>query len=226
MKTQRHKQQQETNGNNKKTKIYLLIYNKMKSNKTKILIIAVLATIIAGGAILNSCKKDESLTTKTENVSAEKQQKYFDGYWQWFDVSWLTEYGLGYESGWQFITNGKKGKVVIKIVIISGFDPRPTPPVISPPSFSGNNSLPPSAFVLTGNLSEDAYNEFLMTGARSILEDFSNYSFSIGDEPLNQDFERIIILTNEDGEEYETVINQEVIKDVFFPRLIKIEDGE
>ena len=52
----------------------------MNRNKTKILIIAVLATIIAGGAILNSCKKDESLTTKTENVSAVKEQKFLYGY--------------------------------------------------------------------------------------------------------------------------------------------------
>ena len=52
----------------------------MKTNKTKIMIIAVLATIIAGGAILNSCKKDESLTSKTENVSAVKEQKFLYGY--------------------------------------------------------------------------------------------------------------------------------------------------
>ena len=50
----------------------------MNRNKTKIMIIAVLATIIAGGAIVISCKKDESLTAKTENVSAVKEQKYLN----------------------------------------------------------------------------------------------------------------------------------------------------
>ena len=44
----------------------------MKSNKIKIMIIAVLATIIAGGAILNSCKKDNELLTNDTKAKVTK----------------------------------------------------------------------------------------------------------------------------------------------------------
>ena len=73
--------------------------------KNKIKIIASIAIVgIVAGSIFYACKKDEVLTTKTEDVSAVKQQKDLYGVWVTMNISNLEPTGKISISGYDMCT--------------------------------------------------------------------------------------------------------------------------
>ena len=73
----------------------------------KIFAMAILATVIVGGVFFNSCQKEDSLVTKTEDVSAAKEQKGPEGTWE--DVEYAFDC---FGASGELITIHVKGQVL------------------------------------------------------------------------------------------------------------------
>jgi hypothetical protein len=196
-------------------------------------IIAILATVIVGGMIFYACQKDESLTTKTEEISSVKEQKIFEGYWETYGQTNLgyDEYGrLCYVSTggkvFVYIYRGVKkyimweGRTTYEPVLYPGFPNNLPRPPYNPPH--GNSII---SFDFSGTITNEAYQQLSGAGDMSgIFECFENYKIKINGNDLTDDFKITGIYTAEDGTGVEFLVNYHTIKSKWFPLIVGLNN--
>jgi hypothetical protein len=196
-------------------------------------IIAAMATavIVISGAFLSSCQKEETLTANNEEITSEKQQKYFEGRNE--NVSIMVGYmdatgkpctmvmeGVGFVywyRGVKYIINFRP----INILYFS----TPPPPSGNPSSLPSDIS-PILTLNLEGMLKDDCIEEFVNQiekgeDAPENIRNFESYTIKINENELTTDFQISKEYIGEDGNISELKIDYYTIKNDVFPLIIE-----
>lgn len=194
-------------------------------------LIEILIVVIISGAFFSSCQKEDSLNTKTEEITSVKQQKFLEGY----DEN-VTIIGGYIDANGKFCTmviegigfvywyNGHKYIIHFKPVNIIYFS--------TPPRPSGNSSSllsdisPILTLNLEGMLKDDCIEEFVNQikkgdDAPGNIRNFESYTIKINNNELTPDFKIVTDYILEDGNASEIKVDYSTIKNDVFPLIIE-----